>query len=96
MAEDQDASVDFGSGPAENCIEYMVFQADDTSDDQQQSLGRIQKAAIDLFKQLTTDYIWQRQSFNLRVRAHRGTSKKSPALARPVRSDNTDPANPMP
>lgn len=58
----------------ENCIEYMLFVIDTLHDNRKllSSLEEIRKAALRLADDLTRDYIWQRESFNLELKRENG------------------------
>ncbi|KAJ9138553.1 SGT1-domain-containing protein [Coniochaeta hoffmannii] len=58
----------------ENCIEYMLFIIDTNLDNRKllSSLEEIRKAALRLADDLTKDYIWQRESFNLELKRENG------------------------
>lgn len=58
----------------ENCIEYMLFAIDTIQDNRKllSTLEEIRKAALRLADDLTRDYIWQRESFNLELRRENG------------------------
>ncbi|OIW26834.1 SGT1-domain-containing protein [Coniochaeta ligniaria NRRL 30616] len=58
----------------ENCIEYMLFILDAQVDNKKvlSSLEEVRKAALRLADDLTKDYIWQRDSFNLELKHEKG------------------------
>ncbi len=58
----------------DDCVEYMLFVIDDTIKPHElvPSLEAVRDAAIQLCDNLTADYIWQRQSFNLDIRTEGG------------------------
>jgi len=55
----------------ESCVEYMCFLVE-TREEQSISLDAVKKAALRLAGELTVDYIWQRDPFNLEVRSQGG------------------------
>ncbi|KAL1848300.1 hypothetical protein Daus18300_013669 [Diaporthe australafricana] len=58
----------------ENCVEYMLFIIDAKLQPQQvfSHLDAVRKAALQLSAQLTGDYIWQRDGFNVEVTTDKG------------------------
>jgi hypothetical protein len=58
----------------ENCIEYMLFIINTQLDNKTllSSLEEVRKAALRLTDDLTKDYIWQRDSFNLELKRENG------------------------
>lgn len=61
----------------ENCVEYMLFVIDTKLQQQQQQhvfsrLDAVRKAAVQLSSRLTSDYIWQRDTFNVEVKNDKG------------------------
>lgn len=58
----------------ENCIEYMLFiiEGDAPTKKILSGLETVRKAAAQLSKQLTRDYIWQRDDFNLTIKNEGG------------------------
>lgn len=53
----------------DNCVEYFLFllDTDDNALKQQLQLKDLQKTAQQLCQTLTTDYIWQRDGFELNL-----------------------------
>ena len=60
----------------ENCVEYMLFIIDAKLQPQQvfSRLDTVRKAAVQLSSRLTSDYIWQRDAFDVEVTTDRGAS----------------------
>ncbi|KAH8904614.1 SGT1-domain-containing protein [Coniochaeta sp. PMI_546] len=58
----------------ENCIEYMLFILDTQLDNRKvlSSLEEVRKAAFLLTDDITRDYIWQREAFNLELKHEKG------------------------
>lgn len=59
----------------ENCVEYMLFviEADTAPKKVLSNLEAVRKVALQLCNQLTRDYIWQRDGFNLEMKNEKGT-----------------------
>ena len=60
----------------DNAVEYMLFVVDEKLDARAtvSYLETLRKAAMELSKDLTTDYIWQRDEFNLELKNEQGKS----------------------
>lgn len=58
----------------ENCVEYVLFiiETDLEPSNSLSSLEAVRKSAIQLCSQLTKDYIWQREAFNLETKSTSG------------------------
>jgi hypothetical protein len=58
----------------ENCMEYMIFIVDQRLEAQNvlPALEKVRKSAMQLSESLTSEYIWQRDSFNLELKTQRG------------------------
>ena len=59
----------------DNSVEYLLFviHHDETHPRNiLQQLGELRKSAFDLFSDLTRDYIWQRDEFNLELKNQGG------------------------
>ena len=88
MAGSQEASKDAKSGDGEfkefarilpeNCVEYMLFviEAGLQPKTVPSSLEAVRKAAVQLANQLTKDYIWQRDGFNLETKTDQGRANR--------------------
>ena len=59
---------------SENSVEYLLFVIDKQSDARAllAQLEALRKAALELCRSLTKDYIWQRDEFNLELKNERG------------------------
>jgi hypothetical protein len=59
----------------ENNVEYSIFLIDDKVDGRKllNQLESVRKAALELSQTLTSDYIWQRDDFNLQLRNEAGS-----------------------
>ena len=71
--EDQQIDMSHRSLP-ENCVEYLLFVIDNTLAPRKilTELEAVRKTAMKLSDSLTKEYIWQRDAFNLEVKAHQG------------------------
>lgn len=60
----------------ENCVEYMLFVINAKLQQQHifSRLDTVRKAAVQLSSRLTSDYIWQRDAFNVEVKNDKGAS----------------------
>jgi hypothetical protein len=60
----------------ENCVEYMLFAIDDKLQQQHifSRLDTVRRAADQLSSRLISDYIWQRDAFNIEVKNDKGAS----------------------
>jgi len=58
----------------ESCVEYMLFLIE-FLEDHSTTLDAVKKAALRLAGELTADYIWQRDSFNLEAKSQGGMKK---------------------
>lgn len=60
----------------ENCVEYMLFVIDAKLQPQQvfSRLDAVRKAALQLSSRLTSDYVWQRDAFNVEITTEKGAS----------------------
>ncbi|KAI0848703.1 SGT1-domain-containing protein [Daldinia vernicosa] len=60
---------EFPRGLPENCVEYLLFVIDSKleSRDVLSELENIRKAAMQLYDSIAKEYIWQRDSFQLRI-----------------------------
>ncbi|PHH58553.1 hypothetical protein CDD81_5382 [Ophiocordyceps australis] len=67
-----DCRVEFERQLSDNCVEYQLFLLNDEADHDVKELEALQKAALDLSQQLTKDYIWQRDGFNLELKTEAG------------------------
>lgn len=72
--DDQTAQPEVGCGISENTVEYLLFIIDGKSDARQtfSVLERIRKETLDLCRDLTKEYIWQRDEFNLQLKNEGG------------------------
>lgn len=63
----------------ENCVEYMLFIIDAKLQPQQvfSHLDAVRKAALQLSAQLASEYIWQRDGFNVEVTTDKGARLNS-------------------
>lgn len=68
----------------ENCVEYMLFIIDAKLQPQHvfSRLDAVRKAAVQLSSRLTSDYIWQRDAFNVEITTEKGARHKSPPSPR--------------
>lgn len=94
MTETEGANIDAKSGDnrfteyarvlPENCVEYMLFvlEPDLQHGNTASSLEAVRKAAVQLANQLTKDYIWQRDSFNLETKRDQGRAILQTSLPR--------------
>lgn len=59
----------------ENCVEYVLFILETDLEPRKNfsNLEAVRKAAVQLSSQLTKDYIWQREEFNLEIKSTDGT-----------------------
>lgn len=59
---------------SENTLSYLIFTSDNSADSHQvlRQLETVRQAAIKLCRDLTEDYIWQRDSFDLQLRTEGG------------------------
>ena len=64
----------------ENSAEYHVFVIDPQLDPRKTllRLDEVRKVALKLASELTQDYIWQRDGFNLQVKHEKGLSSACP------------------
>lgn len=81
----------------ENCVEYMLFviEADTEPKKILSSLEAVRKASVRLCNQLTKDYIWQRDGFNLEIKSEQGMFRvESPKSSRAALTYTVRPAVP--
>jgi hypothetical protein len=78
MADSQDQPSP-GGGDAhqevsENTLSYLIFTSDNSADNHLvlRQLETVRQAALKLCRDLTQDYIWQRDSFDLQLRTEGG------------------------
>lgn len=73
----------------EDCVEYMLFVISGQTGSASHNHGpladleAVRKAAMQLATQLTKDYIWQRESFNLQVKSQDGMPSALICFIRP-------------
>jgi hypothetical protein len=72
---------------AENCVEYFIFDIPTHAENKSRlsQLEQVRKAATAFALDLTADYIWQREGFQLDIKHDQGTVAAStePRLAPP-------------
>lgn len=75
-ASDDNTSGHFERTLLENCVEYMIFIPQEHLEPRRSfsSLENVRKAAVQLSNQLTKDYIWQREDFDLETKSTDGSS----------------------
>lgn len=58
----------------ENCVEYMLFVLEADAEPRKilSGLEAVRKAGVQLCNQLTKDYIWQRDGFQLEITSQGG------------------------
>jgi hypothetical protein len=71
----------------ENCVEYYLFLVDTQLETRKKlsQLESVRQSALKLSQDLTKDYIWQREEFNLELKTEGG-----PSLIPRVRITNAD------
>jgi hypothetical protein len=71
----QSSSDDTDIHLSDNSVEYLLFLIDDHLDSQKQilRLNELKKQEMQLTKNLTEEYIWQKDELNLAVVAEHGT-----------------------
>lgn len=64
-----------GTRLPEDCVEYMLFLVDDHNTDRRTLLSKLEalkRSALSYVKDVASDYIWQRDEFQLDVKNDQG------------------------
>ncbi|PHH66856.1 hypothetical protein CDD82_1519 [Ophiocordyceps australis] len=72
MDSNSNCRVEFERQLSDNCVEYQLFLLNNESEHDAKELEALQKAALDLSRGLTKDYIWQRDGFELEFQTEAG------------------------
>lgn len=72
---------DFDKRLPENCVEYLLFLVEEPGSDRRRQLSKLEevrKSSLKLCQDLVSDYIWQRDEFNLELKNESGELMNKP------------------